>query len=176
MKRKKINPSSYSSLFNHSQTYLPYRFLEKMGIKNLDPMKTAEIVVAYSTVILLHAVVFFSAFFFQLQGDRTIFFLLFFFTIIVAASLGGLLLGFFSTVLALGEILYLFTDWSHPKSLLASLSLLNLATFFIGGILVSYLIDLVRHAKEIQEYKKRSENMLVTLFNCTMRLRKPART
>lgn len=133
-------------LFDQSKKYAHYRWLEKMGIKNLNPEKINFFLRVYVFPVLISAFSLYVNFLLRFFPDKIPVFLFYLIVVMVCSWEGGFLSGLISLLSLTAGFYFIF-----------NFSAVEIISFVLGSLFVAYLIDHTRRTREIRTLKKQTE-------------------
>ncbi|MBI2595485.1 HAMP domain-containing histidine kinase [Candidatus Daviesbacteria bacterium] len=146
----------YISLYNHSKKHIPYKWLAKIGIKNITPQKFSWFALITGFNILSASLIYILISSFKNYPDKTPILL---FSLLIAA-LSAFLSNFKMALLVSGIIsLELYFLLSNPNGYL--ILLIQLIFFISVSVVISYLIQLAKKSDEVRRLKERERSYAI---------------
>lgn len=143
----------YSRLYNYSRKYIPYKWLVKIGLKNVNQEQLTYLFTTYGLSVILGALAFLITHIFKFYPDKTPFYMLYF-TLVAVSSWYGRLRGAIltTTIIATEAFFLLYDNMQYELS-----ALLGLISFVISALVVCFLIDFARGTNEIKKFKEQEK-------------------
>ena len=135
-------------LYQYSRRYLPHPWLAKIGLKSVTPERFTEFFIHYGFAVITAGFAFLFSFILNRFLDQTPFYFFFILSTVASVWVGGKRAGFINVILNTLSAYILF------KSPLISL---YLGIYFVGGLLIIYLFDVLRQSDTLKKYKRREE-------------------
>jgi len=146
---KKISKQEnlYSRLYNYSKKYIPYKWLAKIGFKNINKEKLIYLFSSYGLPSILSILAIFLSYASNLYIGKIPLYMLYFVFAAISSWYGGLKAGILAIVVIVIGVSFILPDNV----------ILELISFAVSAIIVSYLIDLARRTNEIRKFKEKEE-------------------
>lgn len=147
----------YRNLFNYSLQYTPFRWAQKLGLDHMHKNSLFQFSLSYILPALTSLLVLFISYFFVSYVNTTQFFLGYIVIVAFCAWVGGLPAGLIAIViLTIGAIGIFGQSFS---------SILSSITFLIGALCVSWIIDVSRKTREVQQLQQKEKTYATTFVD-----------
>ncbi len=146
---------AYDWLRNYSQKYTPYKWLYKIGFKNIEQEKITYFSSRYGLSFILILSALFISYIFKFYPDKSPFYMIYLIFVVLSAWHGGFKTGIF-TAGAISTGLYFLTKSIWQYGLGAGL-IPQLTIFISSAIIISFFVDLARKTNEIKKLKRQEK-------------------
>lgn len=156
MKKNSLKKNSqYIYLYNYSQKYIPYTWLDKIGLKNINRENLAQFFICYLIPTLLSSLTIFISYELRFYLDKTVFYLIYLLLVVFCTWLGGIRAGIITTTIITIGAAFIFKLFNNQQYGISLELLLQNIIFIISAISSSFLISLALKTNQIVTLKNK---------------------
>lgn len=133
----------YSRLYQYSLRYIPYSWLSKLGLNQINPNAIKNFLNTYGFAVLVGLLIYFPTSMYNSIPDKTLFYLMYLMLVGWSAWLGRLYGAFLTTTIITAQIIFFFKPIEQSQ----------LVVFIITASIISYIIDKSLRSKAVEQLK-----------------------
>ncbi|MBI2028578.1 MAG: HAMP domain-containing histidine kinase [Candidatus Levybacteria bacterium] len=145
----------YSRLYSYSKKYIPYKWLGKLGLDNINQQQITHLLTSYGLPVVLSTIALLTTYIFKFYPDKIPFYMLYSIFVALSSWYGGLGGGVLTTgIIASGVVFFLSSNIQYE---LTGSLLIGLLSFIVSAVTVSFLIGTARRTNEIKKFKEQEK-------------------